>query len=159
VAEVPTVLDERPDPPAEAREAESRRRARRWWWAAGLLALVAVGALTWIGRQSGARVPPAPKAFCRAAARYDAELERQAEASRRDIDRQIRFVEDIAATAPRRIRPDADTFLQSLRQLRAAPSKKARDRLRDDPEVKAAVERVNRYWNQGCGVFDRQGGL
>jgi len=68
-------------------------------------------------------------------------------------------VEDIAATAPKAVRADADTFLQSLRDLQAARTKKARDALKDDPEIERAVDNVNRYWNQGCGVFDRKSGI
>lgn len=137
----------------------SRRRARAWWWAAGAFALVVVGVLTYLGRQSGGDIPPAPRAFCKAAERYEAELERQAAAYERDTARQIRFVEDIAATAPRAVRADARTFLDALRAIEAAPNDAARRRLQDDPDVKRAVDNVNRHWNQGCGVFDRRSGL
>ena len=137
----------------------SRRRARKWWWAAGVFGAVAVVAMTWAGRQSKSDVPPAPKAFCTAAKRYDNELKRQQIAYKRDLGRQITYVEDIAATAPKKIRADAEVFLQSLHDLQAAPNKKAKQALRDDPDIRQAVDRVNRYWNLGCGVFDRQGGI
>lgn len=145
--------------PTDPRDQVSRRRARKWWWGLGGFVFVAVVAMMWLGRQSNSDIPPAPKAFCTAAERYEKELGRQQVAYRRDLDRQILFVTDIAATAPRAVRADAETFLQSLRDLRAAPNQKARDALKDDPDVRRAVDNVNRHWNQGCGVFDRQSGI
>ena len=68
-------------------------------------------------------------------------------------------MEDIVATAPKAIRADAETFLASLRAVDAAPNKAAKRKLQDDPDIRQAVVNVNRYWNQGCGVFDRQSGI
>jgi hypothetical protein len=137
----------------------SRRRARKWWWAAGVFGAIAVVAMTWAGRQSNSQIPPAPPAFCKAAERYEKELDRQQIAYERDVGRQISYVEDIAATAPKAVRADAETFLQALRDLEAAPDKAAKQALKDDPDIRQAVDNVNRYWNQGCGVFDRQSGI
>lgn len=137
----------------------SRRRAKRWVWAAVIVGLVAIVGMTYAGRQSESDITPAPKAFCQAANRYEKELTRQQIAYKRDLARQIVYVEDIAATAPRAVRADSDTFLRSLRDLQAARTTKARDALRDDPEIERAVDNVNRYWNQGCGVFDRKSGI
>jgi hypothetical protein len=137
----------------------SRRRARKWWWALGLFALLAVGAMAWLGTRSESDAPSAPRAFCRAADRYEAELQRQAVDYERDLGRQITYVEEIARTAPRAVRADADRFLDALRRLQAAPDDAARRALQDDAAVERAVDNVNRYWNQRCGVFDRQGGL
>lgn len=126
-----------------------------------VVTLVCVGivvALT-LDRRSGTSDVEAPKAFCRAARAYEAELSRQAKRYRLDPARQIARVEDIAATAPRAIRRDADTFLAALRAVAAAPTQAQKRALQDDPEVRQAVENVNRYWNQGCGVFDRQSGI
>lgn len=162
-ATMPT-MTRRPNPApgeldtADAADAASRRRARRWWWAGGIVVVILVGWLMWLGRQSPSDVPRAPRAFCRAAERYENELDRQAAAYKRDIDRQIRYVEDLVATAPRRIRPDTERFLAALREVQGAATERERERLLDDPRVKRAVDSVNRYWNQGCGVFDREGG-
>jgi hypothetical protein len=95
--------------------------------------------------------PPASKEFCRAADRYNSELERQQERGEIDTARQIARVEDIAATAPKEIRDEAERFLDALRRVETDPS------LRDDPEVREAVDDVNRYANQACGVYDRRG--
>jgi hypothetical protein len=146
-------------PDVPTRDQESRRRARTWWFAFGGVALVAVAGMMWLGRQSTSDVPPAPKAFCQAAERYEKELARQQEAYEIDVARQIGFVEDIAATAPKAVRADAEVFLESLRAIDAAPDEATRRKLQDDPEVKEAVDNVNRRWNHGCGVFDRQGGI
>jgi hypothetical protein len=149
------------DPAALDPEADvvSRRRARKWWWALGGFAFVVVLVMMYMGRQSETEIPPAPKAFCVAANAYEEELERQQIAYRIDTAKQIERVADIAATAPRAVKDDAELFLRSLREIDAAPDAAARAELQDDPEVKAAVDEVNRYWNQGCGVFEREGGI
>lgn len=139
-------------------DAASRRRARKWWIVAGAFAVVVGGVLMWLGRQDSS-AEPAPRAFCRAAARFDDETQRTQEAYEIDIERQIRLVEDIAATAPPDVRDDAQIFLDALRKIQAAPNDKARAELQDDPRVEDAVVNVNRRWNQGCGVFDRRSGI
>ena len=148
----PTALD-------PAADVVSRRRARKWWWALGGFAFVVVLVLMYMGRQSDTDIPPAPRAFCKAAAAYEDEIGRQQVAYEIDTAKQIQYVEDIAATAPRAVKADAELFLQSLRDVEAAPNAKARAKLQDNPVVEQAVVNVNRYWNQGCGVFDRQSGI
>lgn len=147
------------DPTALDPEADrvSRRQARKWWWALVVFVVVVVAVISYLGRQSESEAPRAPKAFCKAAKAYEDEIDRQAERYELDVDRQIARVEGMVATAPKAIRAEAEVFLRSLEEYRDAPNEAARERLKDDPEVKAAVDDVNRYWTQGCGVFDREG--
>jgi len=144
------------DPEADLR---SRRRARRWWIAIGVIGLVLAVFFAWIGQKSNPKLAPAPAPFCKAAKRYEAELQRQQIAYKRDLGRQITYVEAIAATAPKAVHSDAQTFLDALQSLQSAPNEKAKQALRDNPDIKQAVVNVNRYWNQRCGVFARQSGI
>jgi hypothetical protein len=95
----------------------------------------------------GGNAPKAPLAFCKAAARYDDRLSRNAK-----IDEQIRLVQRMVDTAPAKIKANAQTFVDALRQVETDKS------VKDDPNVKRAVESVNRYAAQGCGFYERQGG-
>ena len=95
----------------------------------------------------GGNAPKAPLAFCKAAARYDDRVSRNAK-----IDEQIRLVQRMVDTAPVKIKADAQTFVDALRRVETDKSAK------DDPNVKRAVENVNRYAAQGCGFYERQGG-
>jgi len=95
----------------------------------------------------GGNAPKAPLAFCKAAARYDDRVSRNAK-----IDEQIRLVQRMVDTAPAKIKANAQTFVDALRRVETDKSAK------DDPNVKRAVENVNRYAAQGCGFYERQGG-
>jgi hypothetical protein len=109
---------------------------------------VAVAAALLVGAcRSSSDAPKAPRSFCAAAADYDDRLSKGAK-----LDEQIRLVEKIAATAPAKIKADAETFLDALRRVETDPS------VKDDPKIKAAVEEVNRYAAQGCGFYERPGG-
>jgi negative regulator of sigma E activity len=94
-----------------------------------------------------ANAPKAPLAFCQAAARYDDRVSRNAK-----IDEQIRLVQRMVDTAPAKIKANAQTFVDALRQVETDTS------VKDDPRVKRAVENVNRYAAQGCGFYKQQGG-
>ncbi len=94
-----------------------------------------------------ANAPKAPLAFCKAAARYDDRLSRNAK-----IDEQIRLVQRMVDTAPAKIKANAQTFVDALRQVETDKS------VKDDPNIKRAVENVNRYAAQGCGFYKQQGG-
>lgn len=157
----PAVEDQPVDPTALDPEADavSRRRARRWIWIVVGMLFAAILLVIYMGRQSGSDVRDAPKAFCKAAAAFEDELERTERKYERSIDRQLPLVEEIAATAPRAIRADAERFRDQMRAVQAAPNERAREKLLDDPEVAEAVANVNRYSNQGCGVYDREGGI
>ena len=95
----------------------------------------------------GGNAPKAPLAFCKAAARYDDRVSRNAK-----IDEQVRLVQRMVDTAPAKIKANAQTFVDALRRVETDRSAK------DDPNVKRAVENVNRYAAQGCGFYERQGG-
>jgi hypothetical protein len=114
---------------------------------------VAVIAVSVAAGCSSEKTPPASKAFCNAANRYNSEIVREQKRGKIDTDRQIAVVEDLAATAPRAIRADAQTFLDALRRVSADPSVKS------DPLVKRAVDSVNRYANKACGVYSRDSGV
>lgn len=102
---------------------------------------------------SGQARPEASRAFCRAADRYNTELERAQKRGKADVERQLPLVEALAETAPKAIKADAETFADALRQVESDPA------LRDDPDVKVAVENVNRFANQACNVYERDSGI
>jgi len=117
-----------------------------------VLLLIAITAVV-VGCSRGSQELEASKAFCLAADRYDSELERQQKKGKVDIDRQVERVEEIASTAPAAIVDDAQTFLDALRGVGDNPA------LKDDPKLREAVDNVNRYANQACGVYDRRSGI
>lgn len=149
------------DPAALDPEADvvSRRRVRKWWWAVAGFVLLAILTMMYLGNRTERDAPVAPKAFCKAAKAYEDELTRTEEQYERSLERQLPLVRDLAETAPRVVRADAQRFLAQMEAIAAAPNQKQRDRLLDDPDVKAAVDNVNRYATQGCGFFDRQSGI
>lgn len=106
-----------------------------------------------LGACSSAAKPTASKAFCVAADKYDNEIERQQRKGELDVDRQIERVAELARTAPKSIQADVDLFLDSLQRVGNDPS------IKDDPDVKEAVDNVNRLANQACGVYDRKSGI
>jgi hypothetical protein len=112
--------------------------------------VLVVAAVTFVaagcGSDSG-NAPKAPLAFCKAAASYDDRVSRNAK-----TDEQIRLVQRMVDTAPAKIKADAQTFVDALRQVETDKS------VKDDPRVKRAVEHVNRYAAQGCGFYEQQGG-
>jgi hypothetical protein len=95
----------------------------------------------------------APRAFCKAGAAYEKELERQQSRGEAVGAKQLPYVERIAATAPPRIADDAAVFLAAMQRVVADPTAV------DDPAVQRAVTNVNRYYSQGCGVYARRSGL
>jgi hypothetical protein len=95
----------------------------------------------------GTSGPKPPRAFCDAAARYDDRVARSAK-----IDEQVRLVQRMVDTAPAKVKGDAQTFVDALRRVESDPS------VKDNPNVKKAVENVNRYAAQGCGFYEQQGG-
>jgi hypothetical protein len=114
--------------------------------------LGALGALTLAvtGCSSERDAPDAPLAFCRAASEYDHQLSTETELPLRE---QIRLVGDIVEAAPRPIVDDARAFLRALEAVRTDPS------VRDDPDIRRAVENVNRYAAQGCDFYARRSGI
>jgi len=112
--------------------------------ATALLAVVAVMA---VGCSSERDAPNAPLAFCKAAAEYDYQLDRGAR-----LPEQIQLVADIVSAAPPKIAADAETFLDALQRVEDDPS------IQDDPQIKRAVDNVNRYAAQGCDFYARRSG-
>jgi hypothetical protein len=113
-----------------------------------LVVTVAVATAFLVGAcRPGGDTPKAPLEFCDAASRYDDRLSKGAK-----LDEQIRLVEKIAATAPAKIKADAETFLDALRRVESDPS------VTDNPDIQRAVDKVNRYAAQGCGFYERRGG-
>jgi hypothetical protein len=117
---------------------------RRLAWAAILLAATVLVAAC---RSEGSDTPKPPRAFCDAAARFDDRLSKGA-----NVDEQIRLVQRMVETAPGKIKADAEMFLDALRRSKTDAS------VRDDPKIKQAVDKVNRYAAQGCGFYQRPGG-
>jgi hypothetical protein len=97
--------------------------------------------------------PKASPAFCKAVDRYNSELERQLEGKEIDPERELERVEELARTAPKAIRDDAKTFRDSLRNVASDPS------LKDDPEIREAVDNVNRFANKACGLYSGGSGI
>jgi hypothetical protein len=91
--------------------------------------------------------PEGSKDFCNAAERYNTELQRQEKKGQIDVARQSARVDDLARTAPKGIRDDAQRFADAMHQVTSDPS------IKDDPAVKKAVDAVNRYANQACGLY------
>jgi hypothetical protein len=114
--------------------------------------VVAVAAaLLLVGVACGGQSQSAPnKPFCENAYRYEAELQREQTNGRLDLERQISVVRSLAATAPRSIHADAQRFLQALEQVRTDPS------VRNNAAVRRAVDNVNRYASNRCGLFNQQ---
>ena len=143
------------DPTDEA----SKRRARKWWWATGVvIVLLTVYVLT-TGGESASNKVTLPRDFCRAAARYENEFERQVaeggnKFTQREVDRQVEHVQNIVDTAPRKIQADAETFLAAMVRVQTNPELRNKGA---GPKVKTAVDNVTRFANQGCGVYAREG--
>jgi hypothetical protein len=115
---------------------------------------LAVAALAVVAGCSGQDdKPKVTKAFCTAADRLDKELQHQS-VTKLDIDAQIERVEELAATAPKAIEPQAEIYLEAMRAVKSDP-----DFRKDDPKVERAVDDVNRYASQGCNVYQREGGI
>jgi hypothetical protein len=92
----------------------------------------------------------APEDFCRAAERFESEIERQSAKGKIDTSRQITRVEELVAAAPADIRDEAEVFLDALRRVDDDPA------LRDDPKIQQAVDDVNRFAAHGCGFYERR---
>jgi len=139
---------------------KSRRRARWWWWATGI---VVVGLVLWVlatgGESDRGNQITAPRDFCTAAGRYEKTVERQHEdgqdeLSPAQIDRQVVLAQAIVDTAPRKVLPDAETFLSALRR-----AQDARKTIEGTPAEQAAVRSVNSAFAQGCGIYARDSGI
>jgi hypothetical protein len=97
--------------------------------------------------------PSASPAFCTAVDKYNDELDRQVERGKVDPERELARVEALARTAPKAIQADAETFVDALRRVADDPS------LKDDPDIKRAVDNVNRFANEACGLYSGGSGF
>jgi hypothetical protein len=118
---------------------------------ASLVRIMAALLLLMLAGCSGSSTPKASKAFCLAADRFDNELERQQKRGEIDRERQIERVAEMARTAPASVKDDAQVFLDALRAVGDDPS------IKDDPNVRKAVDNVNRLANQACGAYEGRG--
>lgn len=96
-------------------------------------------------------LPKPPSDFCRAGKIYE---ERITSGRKVPIDDQVSLVRRMDAAAPPDVAEDTATFLDALLQVQGGD-----ERAVDSPEVRDAVTRVNRRYSQGCGVYDRRGGI
>jgi hypothetical protein len=114
-----------------------------------LLATVAVASAC-----SREEKPPGSKAFCNVAERWDKEIQRTQLQGKAEVKRQLPIIEDLNATAPEGIAADTQVFLDAMQRLADGDRSVV-----DDPEIKAAVDNVNRYTNKACNVYERDSGL
>ena len=152
-----------PDPPATTAPAAppttGRPRTKRFWWVLGSVVFVLLVGSYWIGQQSQSQYPPAPAAYCKASKRYEKAIDRQAAAQKIDVAEQVVLVDALRAAAdqpgrrrvPAAVRADLATFARAMHLAETG------DAPVNDERVQAAVDRVNRYSSQACGVFQRQG--
>jgi hypothetical protein len=113
--------------------------------AVAVVLLISVGLVA--GCRDSGSAPKAPEAFCQAASKFDDRVSKEAK-----VDEQIQLVQRMVDTAPTKIKADAQTFVDALRRVETEPS------LKDDPKIKQAVDKVNRFAAQGCGFYNRQTG-
>jgi hypothetical protein len=136
-----------------------RPRTKRFWWVLGTIVFVIAAALYWVGQQSQPKFPPAPAVYCKASKRFETEIDRQAAVRKIDVAKQVELVDALVVAAdepgrrrvPADVRADLATFAEAMHRAEAGTAEK------DDPEIQAAVDRVNRYSSQACGVFARRG--
>jgi hypothetical protein len=116
--------------------------------------LAVAAALLLVGVACSGQSSTAPKPFCENAYRYEAELEREQTNGTVDAAKQISLVRQLVATAPPAIHADAQRFLDTLERVQANPS------VRNDRSIidaaHQAVDRVNRYASNRCGLFNQQ---
>lgn len=117
--------------------------------ALGLLA----GALAGCSRGNEMTDLPKPsKGFCDAGKEYEASL--TAKKRPASLATQVDLVRRMDAAAPTDVADDTAIFLEALEQVQAGDATAV-----DSPAVRDAVTNVNRRYSQGCGVYDRRGGI
>ena len=124
---------------------------------AGLLAaLLLAGVLGAACSGEGGSSAKAPKAFCQAAYDYEQELTKELSKGEKNLAKQTEMVAKMADVAPKSIHRDAQTFADAMRRLPTDQS------VKNNPDVKKAVDNVNRYASNGCGFFQQdpaEGGI
>lgn len=120
-----------------------------------MLLTVGLGAAAIAGCSRGNEMtdlPKPPAAFCEAGKAYEASITGRRRPA--PIAEQIELVRRMDAAAPSDIAADTATFLRALEQVQAGDGSAV-----DQPRVRSAVTEVNRRYSQGCGVYDRRGGI
>ena len=115
-----------------------------------LASVVAVGGLAGCKQTEDAAsdLPRPSAAFCRAAARYD----QQVQLAKTKISQHIKLVTGIAEHAPKDVAQDADLFLDALKKRQGGDTSVV-----DNPRVETAVNNVLRRAGQDCGWYKREG--
>lgn len=103
------------------------------------------------GRNEMTDLPKPSARFCDAGRDYEAAITRKRPAA---VAEQLGLVRRMEAAAPDDIAADTTTFRAALERVRGGDRSAV-----DAPEVRDAVTRVNRRYSQGCGVYDRRGGI
>lgn len=116
-------------------------------------ALVLVATLVTLGackssESASSGLPRPSKAFCEAAARYDEKVQTRS----LTVAEQVPYVERIATNAPDDIAEQAALFFDAMQRRADGDTSVV-----DDPEIRRAVDDVNRRAGQDCGWYERQG--
>ncbi len=105
----------------------------------------------------GQSKPTASRAFCRAADDYNAQVERAFKKQNQgtaEAGRQAKLLDEVARTAPGKIRADAHTFATAMHKRAEGDTSVV-----DDPDIERAAANVNRFANQACNVYQRDSGI
>ncbi len=117
-----------------------------------IVTVTVVAALTLVACSGGDDVasdlPRPTREFCAAAARDDQAVSQQ----KLTLAQHEKLTHAIAREAPEDARADARIVWKSFVKLRAGDTSVV-----DNPEVKNAIDHVNRRASQDCGWFRRQG--
>ena len=116
------------------------------------VAVSAAGLVGCSGRNEMTNLPKPSQRFCDAAAKYEASITGGKKPA--GIATQVELVRKMDAAAPKDIADSTSTFLRALERVQAGDTTAV-----DSAAVRAAVTDVNRRYSQGCGVYDRRGGI
>ena len=116
------------------------------------VAVSATGLVGCSGRNEMTNLPKPSQRFCDTAAKYEESITGGKKPA--GIATQLELVRKMDAAAPKDIADSTSTFLRALERVQAGDTTAV-----DSAEVRAAVTDVNRRYSQGCGVYDRRGGI
>lgn len=124
-----------------------------WVTVVGLV--LAAGVLTACGRSGDGNEGLArpSEEFCEVAYEYDQDVTGIGSG---DPEGHLEYLEPLARTAPDDVRDDAETVRDAMRRVAEGD-----DSMIDDPDVEAALDRLNRRAIDGCELLDQEppGGL
>lgn len=112
-----------------------------------LVALSAIGVGCSNKDDTASGLPRPSRAFCKAAADYD----KRVGSPKLTLADHIKYTKAIAQAAPADIRKDANLVWRSFVKLDAGDRSVV-----DNPDVKDAIDRVNRRAGQDCGWYRRK---